>query len=205
MEAPNSEEQLPLPPLAAAAADANQCREEVTMLASLCPISVPEDYLADVFINKSNRDLQTAANRILEQSPEVLQAEVIAWEAEAGANGDRGPSGTNITDSNGGNTRAMTGSSPLKPDEELRRSIVARFHLEAIPPSGGGKGGGKANKLAAWGAQHNTGNVAHKLRYRDGVVVATKGEKFIVEKEPEWDGGSRGKVKSKGKRGVGWQ
>ena len=42
-----------------------------------------------------------------------------------------------------------------------------------------------------------------KARYRDGVVVAHKGEKFIVEKEEEYDGGSRGRVKSKGKRGPG--
>jgi hypothetical protein len=100
----------------------------------------------------------------------------------------------------------MTGDSPLKPDEELRRSIVARFHLEAIP-SGGGGGSGKPNKLAAWGATTATqkdGN-GQKLRYRDGVVVSSKGEKYIIEKPPEWDGGSRGKVKSKGKRGVGWQ
>jgi len=204
------EQQLPPPPPPppAAAANADHCREEVTMLASLCPISVPEDYLADVFINTSNRDLQTAANRILEQSPEVLQAEVIAWEAAAvataGASSDQGSSG-NISSfgSNGVKKRVMTGNSPLKPDEELRRSIVSRFHLEAVPQ--GGKGGTKANTLAAWGAQNTTGNGAQKLRYRDGVVVATKGEKFIVEKEQEWDGGSRGKVKSKGKRGVGWQ
>ena len=42
-------------------------------------------------------------------------------------------------------------------------------------------------------------------RYLDGQVVAMKGEKTIVvgEKE-EWDGGSRGRVKTKGKRGPGW-
>jgi hypothetical protein len=217
---PNNEElqqQLLPPPLPPPAAD--QCREEVTMLASLCPISVPEDYLADLFINASHKDLQSAANRILEQSPEVLQAEVIAWEASTstlaavGASIDQGLHGntnTNNTESSGGNTRVMTGNSPLKPDEELRRSIVAKFHLESIP-NGGGKGGGGGGKaksmLAAWGPQNNTntGTGAQKLRYRDGVVVATKGEKFIIEKEPEWDGGSRGKVKSKGKRGVGWQ
>ena len=42
------------------------------------------------------------------------------------------------------------------------------------------------------------------MRYRDGSVVTTKGEKFLIEKPPEWDGGSRGKVKSKRKGGVGF-
>lgn len=44
------------------------------------------------------------------------------------------------------------------------------------------------------------------VRYRDGVPVASKGEKFIIEHLGEdWDGGSRGKVSSKGKRGPGMQ
>ena len=44
-----------------------------------------------------------------------------------------------------------------------------------------------------------------KLRYRDGRVVSTKGEKVIIEKVGEdWDGGSRGKVYTKGKRGKGF-
>ncbi len=44
-----------------------------------------------------------------------------------------------------------------------------------------------------------------KLRYRDGEVVAHKGERYLVEKlTPDWDGGSRGKVKTKGKRGPGF-
>ena len=43
------------------------------------------------------------------------------------------------------------------------------------------------------------------VRYLDGQVVAHKGEKTIVVNEKEeWDGGSRGKVKTKGKRGPGF-
>lgn len=45
-----------------------------------------------------------------------------------------------------------------------------------------------------------------QVRYRDGKVVSCKGEKYIVEKlGEEWDGGSRGKVYTKGKRGVGYR
>ena len=42
-----------------------------------------------------------------------------------------------------------------------------------------------------------------KVRYRDGEIVAHKGEKFLVEKEKEYDSGCRGRVKTKGKRGPG--
>ena len=43
------------------------------------------------------------------------------------------------------------------------------------------------------------------LRYREGQVTSTKGGKFLVEEKEEWDGGSRGRVKTKGKRGPAYQ
>jgi hypothetical protein len=47
-------------------------------------------------------------------------------------------------------------------------------------------------------------NTEKKVRYRDNSVASTKGEKYLVEKKPDYDGGSRGKVMPKGKRGPGW-
>jgi hypothetical protein len=45
-----------------------------------------------------------------------------------------------------------------------------------------------------------------QVRYRDGQVVSCKGDKYIIEKVgEEWDGGSKGKVYTKGKRGVGYR
>ena len=41
-----------------------------------------------------------------------------------------------------------------------------------------------------------------KQRYRDSKVVANKGEKYIVEKEEEYDSGQRGRVRPR-KRGPG--
>lgn len=44
-----------------------------------------------------------------------------------------------------------------------------------------------------------------QVRFRDGQPVSYKGEKFIVESvKEEWDGGSKGKVYTKGKRGKGY-
>ena len=44
-----------------------------------------------------------------------------------------------------------------------------------------------------------------QVRYRDGRVVSSKGEKFVIETQGEdWDGGSKGKVMTKGKRGKGY-
>lgn len=44
-----------------------------------------------------------------------------------------------------------------------------------------------------------------KLRFLDSKVVSTKGGKFIeIKDKDDWDGGSRGRVKTKGKRGPGY-
>jgi hypothetical protein len=44
-----------------------------------------------------------------------------------------------------------------------------------------------------------------QVRYRDGQVVSKRGEKFVLETVGEdWDGGSKGKVYTKGKRGKGF-
>lgn len=45
--------------------------------------------------------------------------------------------------------------------------------------------------------------VLQRVMYRDGVPVVVRGkDKFIVEDlTPQWDGGSRGRIKTKGKRG----
>lgn len=44
-----------------------------------------------------------------------------------------------------------------------------------------------------------------KIRYIDNQIATSKGEKYITEKVgEEWNGGSKGKVYTKGKRGKGY-
>lgn len=51
----------------------------------------------------------------------------------------------------------------------------------------------------------HTSSPAWQMRYRDGQLVSCKGEKYVVEKlREDWDGGSKGKVFTKGKRGKGF-
>jgi len=59
--------------------------------------------------------------------------------------------------------------------------------------------------LRPFPSQKSETDPAANLRYVDGQVVRTK-DKYIVDPnciKPEWDGGSRGRVKGKGKRGAG--
>jgi hypothetical protein len=111
--------------------------------------------------------------------------------------------------------------------------------LQAVS-SGDGTAKGRPAALKAWGAD-NGGGDSSRSRFRDGNVVTSRGEKYIVEKVraifkefqdllllqchrnsagrllrltthggvscvqgEEWDGGSRGKVYTKGKRGKGF-
>ena len=84
-------------------------------------------------------------------------------------------------------------------------SWACRFSLEAQHGSSGQphsrSRGGQA--LAPWSASQPA--VSKKgVRYRDGFAVASKGEKHIeVPGKEEWNGGSSGKVYTKGKRGKG--
>jgi hypothetical protein len=88
-------------------------------------------------------------------------------------------------------------------EEELkeRKLLVKQQGFGAIVPKYDEKGKPPAGKPLVMFVQND--KQQSKLRYRDGQVVASKGEKYIVTKEEEYDGGSRGRVKSKGKRGAG--
>lgn len=153
--------------------------EELLLLASLYPFPVPSEFLSDVLRQQCAGCLQTAANRILEQSPEDVKTDLAAWEAaqrkKEKASGHHVPS--------------PDAKNLLRPDEELRRSIVARFHLETVPVGGAdggtGKGGGvrRPHSIAAWGAQSpGNGNTKQaQMRYREGVVVSTKGDKVSYD------------------------
>lgn len=82
----------------------------------------------------------------------------------------------------------------------MREKIVARY---ALVPTSNTTSASSKQRLSAWNNPEEGKNA--RLRWRDGVVVSTRGEKIIYESiREEWDGGSRGKVKLKGKRGKGW-
>ncbi len=81
---------------------------------------------------------------------------------------------------------------------------ACRFSLQAESTAAPAKGRGKrAGNVEPWMAA-DTASTKKGVRYRDGQLVSTRGEKFIVETiGTEWNGGSAGKVYTKGKRGKG--
>ena len=104
---------------------------------------------------------------------------------------------------------------------EAKKAVVSRYHL--VPDDSGKSGRAKLSPWGAGAAQEN------KCRFRDGTVATKRGEKYVIETQvraftwlraehgrrmsaplavlmqrEEWDGGSRGKVFTKGKRGKGF-
>jgi hypothetical protein len=82
-----------------------------------------------------------------------------------------------------------------------------RFSLEAEHGRTGplrSRGRAQQQCLAPWSA--STDGASKKgVRYRDGFPVVSKGEKHVaIPCKEEWDGGSSGKVMTKGKRGKGF-
>jgi hypothetical protein len=91
--------------------------------------------------------------------------------------------------------------------ERDRQATLERFAWRPDGAGSGGGGGGGSRPLpppAPKGASAAAA-AAPRVRYLDGAPVTTKGEKYVVvSQKEEWDGGSRGRVKTKGKRGVGF-
>lgn len=91
-----------------------------------------------------------------------------------------------------------------KEEMRVKQAIVDRF-ADQVTIHGGSSSSSSSSKRPPVPLPTLPKNVESKLRFREGVVVASKGEKYVVEKlTPDWDGGSRGKVKTKGKRGPGF-
>jgi hypothetical protein len=99
--------------------------------------------------------------------------------------------------------------------EETRKQIVQKYALQVVPDGNQPKKTTSTSssnkrllpppikvKASSSGDQQSSST---KVRYREGVVVSRKNEKYIIEKIGEdWDGGSKGKVYTKGKRGKGF-
>jgi len=86
--------------------------------------------------------------------------------------------------------------------DALRQTILGRYDLveNKTPGSSHGVIAPRGPELGQRGAAVTA--KLPKTRYHANEVVTLTGAKYIVEKlTPEWDGGSRGKVKPKGKRG----
>ena len=78
--------------------------------------------------------------------------------------------------------------------------VLSKFDQEAVGATG--------RPAAAWGGEKGGGKkgggAPAAVRYHNGQVVSRRGEKYVTEEvTPAWDGGSKGKVYTKGKRGKG--
>jgi len=185
-------------------------RESARFLAELVP-GVTED-LALYLLGECDGDRERAAMRLIENgSPEGMVA--LREEMEQKQQAQR-------EDDENAEPERFRGEVDSEALARAQRAAIARYSdkAEMLDDSrlqakgagnrrrrGGGRRGGGGLSGEVLLQSKNQAAPNDKRRYRNGEVVATRGEKFIVEKPKEFDSGCRGKVYTKGKRGVGFR
>ncbi|GBF90875.1 hypothetical protein Rsub_03729 [Raphidocelis subcapitata] len=143
-----------------------------------------DGFLAHVLVRRCSGDVEAAAGWLIEQD---VEAEEQAWQRAREE------------------AREAAQLAALE-RQRSKAAVLNRFDLR--PVSGPAEGGKKERPLEAWTAgkqqQQQQQPGKPQVRYREGVAVTSRGEKYVVERPPDWDGGSRGKVYTKGKRGKGF-
>ncbi|GFR43590.1 hypothetical protein Agub_g4687 [Astrephomene gubernaculifera] len=157
----------------------------VQELAALCSGAASEEFLQYTLERKFGGSAEAVAAWLLDSEPGELEAAQEEWQELRERE-----------------LREQEEARLLK--ERNKQQILQKFDLRPVPESKDPKKQGKGGPaLDVWNDKQQPQQP--KVRYLDGRVVSTKGEKFIIEKDGEdWDGGSRGKVYTKGKRGKGF-
>lgn len=166
------------------------------------------DYLAHA-LRINGADASEAAAWLLSSTGSVSSSAV---DGDSRSGGDRGEAAWRAAREE----RRRRRRAERAADEAARAALLEKFDATAVVTSGeggcgssgGGKGGGAPVRLwgdeAKKGSGGGGGKQLQQQRFRDGVAVTSKGEKYITIKEgEEWDGGSRGRIVLKGKRGAG--
>ncbi|GLI58917.1 hypothetical protein VaNZ11_000701 [Volvox africanus] len=161
-----------------------QTSSVVEELKALCSEVVSEAFLQYALERKFHMDAEALAAWLLDSDRAELQSAEALWEQQR-------------------ERELQNEESARLLKERNKQQILQKFDLRpVIQPKDSKKVGKALPPSDLW-----TGKQAQQstVRYLDGRVVTTKGEKFIIEKTAEdWDGGSRGKVYTKGKRGKGF-
>lgn len=199
----------PAPPAAAGAAAAEAeaapreavagYKEQIALLQELCGGESTEGAAADVLeyvlVVRCSGDMERASHWVLqnllsgggaggagESVDDVVHA-AQAWQAEAAR-------------------RKKAAGSKLS-DKDAKRALVTRYDMTAADTLANGA---VRKPVVNWeDKRKNKGKT--EIRYREGhAVKVKKGERFslVDDGKAEWDGGSRGKVTTKGKRGKGF-
>lgn len=161
-------------------ADAHADPAALSALRELCSGSISDKFLAFVLVKRCCNDMESAATWLIEQDAGAAEAH---WRLER-------------------EEELQVAQESERARQKSKAALLARFDLQAVPQPTEGK---KERHVEAWTAGKQQKQPPGKVRYRDGVVVSCSGEKYIVQKTtPDYDGGSRGKVYTKGKRGKGF-
>lgn len=151
----------------------------LALLQEMCP-HVPRSVIEHVLVGRCRGDEEEAVEQLLQMGGEEVRLLAAQLEREAARARERE-------------------DEARRQEREKKRSLVGRY--EDVPMGAGG-----APLALERGRGKTAAKGAAEVRFRDNEVANVgRGQKFILESTtPEWDGGSRGQVKTKGKRGKGF-
>jgi hypothetical protein len=164
---------------------------KLEQLAAVCPPVSDPRVLKYVLEHLSGGNVDMAALKVLDLGVDEVERQFHAWNA---ADTER---------------LAALEASQAAAELKARKLMLARFDEFAVGSETGSASRAahareaKKQAKAARKVEHKE-RAAGNIRYLDGQVVSTKGERFtVVSSAPDWDGGSKGKIITKGKRGPG--
>eukprot|EP00877_Chromochloris_zofingiensis_P001170 jgi/Chrzof1/11053/Cz05g21250.t1 len=155
---------------------------EVAALMDMCQCSVSREFITSVLLEQCKGNVEAAADWLIEC--EDIASAVRHWRADK-------------------EQQQEADQQSAFEQKRKKQDLLHRFDLQAVPASDTSKKR-QDKPLQLWPPSKQN-QPAAKVRYRDGQIATSKGEKYVIEKiGEEWDGGSKGKVYTKGKRGKGF-
>jgi hypothetical protein len=159
----------------------------VLKLKELAPPGTDEELLAYILFSKNLGDIHEAAQYVLEHD---MDKEKIAM----------------VKDKE--NRLRKEQEASLKAatlEKKEKKTMLAKYLMkEEILDKSRKKNKNSGNKPKAGQLGKKKKSKNTQMYYRDGRAVGIGKKVSIIDDTVDWDGGSRGRVKSKGKRGVGW-
>lgn len=160
------------------AAATREQREFLNTLSEVCGVTNEDDTL--MFLCKKivlSSDVEECARWVLDHGWDSLKQKKAAYDA----------------------TQSKLEAKQSKHEQLARNRVLKRFDEQECDSAAA-----RARQMTKSRAVSASTSNESKIRFLDNKVVSMRGEKYIeVQTKEDWDGGSRGRIKTKGKRGPG--
>eukprot|EP00873_Tetraselmis_striata_P012437 jgi/Tetstr1/432701/TSEL_022068.t1 len=152
---------------------------KVDTLLGLCPPAASRAYIAHVLRDSFQGDIELAAQWVLEHDVLAKGEEWQAAEKAAAARREK----------------------EQREHAKEKKRLAERYQFQRVSANASGK----QAPVRMWEPSEPQEAKKAQVRYNNNEIVSRKGEKYVTQSlKEDWNGGSTGKVYTKGKRGKGY-